>query len=129
MAALLGTLLPALPGSPAAAAPSVPSQLESIDPVRVLDTRSSAKDQRRASADERARVKPLREAMRKAEQTVEKLGKLLAQIEHAMADPELYEVEQKPRLTILLAEQARLRGELEAAESAWFDASQALDEA
>jgi ATP-binding cassette subfamily F protein 3 len=93
------------------------------------DTRTSAKDQRRASADERARVKPLREAMRKAEQAVEKLGKRLAQIEHAMADPELYEAEQKPRLTILLAEQARLRAELEAAEASWFAASEALEEA
>ncbi len=93
------------------------------------DTRTSAKDQRRASADERARVKPLREAMRKAEQAIEKLGKRLAQIEHAMADPELYEAEQKPRLTILLAEQARLRSEMEAAETSWFEASAALEEA
>ncbi|MCB1605459.1 MAG: ATP-binding cassette domain-containing protein [Xanthomonadales bacterium] len=90
-------------------------------------SRSSGKEQRRAAADQRAQLKPLRDALKKAERAVEKHTARLSEITHEMADPDLYAADGKDRLTRLMSEQGELRKQLEAAEEAWMEASEALE--
>ncbi|MCB1626527.1 MAG: ATP-binding cassette domain-containing protein [Xanthomonadales bacterium] len=97
------------------------------DSAEVGAPRTSARDQRRAAADERARVKPLRDALRKAEQQMERCSSRLADIERQLSDEGLYEASAQSRLTELLEEQGRMRGQLEVAEAAWLEAGEALE--
>ncbi|MFX9012111.1 hypothetical protein ABTN18_20590, partial [Acinetobacter baumannii] len=50
----------------------------------------SRADQRRAAAERRAELAPLKKAMQAAEKTVEKLAAEIAKADAALADPDLY---------------------------------------
>lgn len=91
-----------------------------------MPARASARDQRRAAADQRAREKPLRDALRQAERQLDKLNAQLAELQHAMADPDLYTA--RPDEAARLArQQGQLAKQLEQAETDWMTAAEALE--
>jgi ATP-binding cassette subfamily F protein 3 len=54
---------------------------------------------------------------------------LLSELETALADPGIYDTDARARLQELLQKQETLRGQMDAAEAAWLEASEALEAA
>ncbi|MEZ5667144.1 MAG: ABC-F family ATP-binding cassette domain-containing protein [Alphaproteobacteria bacterium] len=92
------------------------------------DGGADRKAARKAAADARASVAPLRRAARDAEKEVDKLHARKAAIEQELADPALYraDAEKVTRLQITLAEVARA---LAAAEEHWLQIAAELEAA
>ncbi|MCB1512544.1 MAG: ABC transporter ATP-binding protein, partial [Hyphomicrobiaceae bacterium] len=84
--------------------------------------------ERRAAAERRAEVAPLRRAMQKAEAEVEKLGKAIQKIDDALADPDIY-VREAEKAKEYARQRGLLTKELSAAEDAWMAATEAYEEA
>ena len=83
--------------------------------------------QRRAAAERRRGAEPLRRRVADAEALVAQLTAELARIERDLTAPDTYNAADKTKLTELLRRQAELRAHLEAAESDWMSATQALE--
>ncbi len=97
-------------------------------PAATPDNSAAArKDQRRMEAEERKRTQPLRQRLQKLEAQLDRLAAHRATLEAELAAPALYEAEGKPRLLKLLADKQQLDAEQEAAETAWLEASEALE--
>ena len=96
-------------------------------PAASSSPRLSPKEQRRASAEQRARLKSLRDAVQKAEGEMQRLTARLAAVDRELADPGSYETGGHARLGELSREQKQLRQQLAAAEEAWLQASTALE--
>jgi ATP-binding cassette subfamily F protein 3 len=90
---------------------------------------TSRKDQRRQDAERRQQLRPLQQALNRAEQKLLGVEAKRQELEAALADPMLYESESKPQLQALLREKAALEKDLQVAEAAWMEASEALEEA
>jgi ATP-binding cassette subfamily F protein 3 len=87
------------------------------------------KGDRRAAAEARQKLQPLRNAVKKSEQLMDKMQKKLDEVEEKLADNSLYEDSKKDKLKALLVEQGNLKLELEQTEMDWFEASETLQEA
>jgi ATP-binding cassette, subfamily F, member 3 len=85
------------------------------------------REERRAAAERRRQEKPLRDRVRTLEQQMEMVGGRLKAVEARLADPAVYHTLPAAELDALLAESGRLRRDLEAAEHAWLEASEALE--
>ncbi len=88
---------------------------------------AARKDQRRLEAEERKRLQPLRQRLQQLETQIDRLATRRVALEAALADPGLYEAEGKPRLLKLLADKQQLDAEQEEAETAWLEASEAME--
>jgi len=88
---------------------------------------AARKDQRRQEAEERQRLQPLRQHLRKLEDQLDRLATRRAALEAELADPALYEAEGKLRLLRLLANKQQLDAEQEEVETAWLEASEAME--
>jgi len=84
------------------------------------DTRA---EQRRAAADRRASLAPLKKAMQSAEKNVEKLGAEIARLDQLLADAELY-AKDPQRAQNAAIERGQLARRLSEAEEAWLVASE-----
>ena len=89
----------------------------------------SKKDQRKQEADRRQRHKPLFDALKKAEQAVEKYHQEQRQLEQQLADPALYDDNQKDRLKQLLERKTQVDKALAEAEINWLEAEERLEAA
>ncbi len=89
----------------------------------------SRKDQRKIEAERRKRLKPLMDALKKAEQAVEMYHQQQQQLERQMADPAVYNEENKETLKRLLSEKAAVDNALERAEVEWMEAEEQLEQA
>ena len=89
----------------------------------------SRKDQRRQEAERRQQLKPLRDAVKVSERQVEALTRKRDRLNETLADPALYEADDTARVTELTQEKAALERELAAAEEAWLEAMDALEQA
>ncbi|MDZ4151600.1 MAG: ABC transporter ATP-binding protein, partial [Methylicorpusculum sp.] len=89
----------------------------------------SRKDQRKQDAERRHKLKPLVDAIKRAEQTVEKLHQQQFTIEQQLADPVIYQETEKNRLKQLLEQKAQVDRDLSRAEEAWLTAESKLEEA
>ena len=88
----------------------------------------SPRHQRRAAADRRTRLRPLQNAVRKAELEIERLHAQMLEIEQGLADPGLYQDPAGPaRLGALSSERDRIARSLVAAETEWLSHSEALE--
>lgn len=95
------------------------------------DTRSETADragQRRASAERRAALSPLKKLMTAAEKKVEKLTSKLATLDEALADSELY-TREPVRAQDLMKQRGSLAKDLETAESEWLGAMEKYEQA
>lgn len=91
------------------------------------DPAINKKDQRKAKAEQRKALKPLTDRVNKAEISLEKLQKQLADIDQHLADEALYQ--DKDKLSHTLAQHAEIKQQLEEVELEWLDALEALEQA
>jgi len=84
-------------------------------------------DQRRAAADRRAGLAPLKKAMQAAEQILERLSAELARLDETLADPAFYQ--DAARAQKLSIERGQLSKRLGEAEEAWLTATEAYEQA
>ncbi|MEQ8344573.1 MAG: ABC-F family ATP-binding cassette domain-containing protein [Sneathiellaceae bacterium] len=87
------------------------------------------KEERRAAARQRAQLAPLRIAAQKAEREVERLTRDLKTVQASLADPAIYGEGGGAKVADLVNREGNLKKALEAAESAWLDAQEALETA
>ncbi|NVJ50598.1 MAG: ATP-binding cassette domain-containing protein [Gammaproteobacteria bacterium] len=86
------------------------------------------KKQKQLEAQLRQALAPLKKQSDQLERAVNEQQRKLAEIETRMSDPELYNDNQKDTLTQLIADQSKLKAQLEADEERWFEVQQALEE-
>ena len=91
------------------------------------DGRSDRSAQRRASAQKRQQLAPLKKTMQDAEKRVEKLTAELAKLDASLGDPALYADPQKAQKITL--ERGQIAKALIAAEENWLTATAAFEEA
>jgi ATP-binding cassette subfamily F protein 3 len=89
---------------------------------------NTKKEDRRAAADARQRLQPLTNKVKKAEQQMTALQKVIGEIDQKLAESSLYEAESKQQLKKLLAEQATAKTQLEQVEMDWLEASDILEQ-
>ena len=87
----------------------------------------SKKHLRRERALERARLKPLHDQLRKLERDLDRLTVQATEWDNKLADPDLYEPENKAKLTALLRQKGDADRRLAAVESEWMAASEVLE--
>ncbi|MGH8217097.1 MAG: ATP-binding cassette domain-containing protein [Steroidobacteraceae bacterium] len=102
---------------------------ESERPPRETDPAGAGarRERKRLEAEQRNRLSPLRAAVAAAERELERVHRETAALQSALAAPELYAPDAKPRLHELLARQAQLVLDTEAAEGEWLERSERLE--
>ena len=85
------------------------------------------KEQKRREAELRQQTAPLRKKITQLEEKMNNLSEQLAEIENSLADSELYNAENKEKLTALLAQQVEVKKALEEVEVDWLEAQEALE--
>ncbi|HRY08271.1 MAG TPA: ATP-binding cassette domain-containing protein [Hyphomicrobiaceae bacterium] len=85
-------------------------------------------DQRRAAAEKRAELAPLKKAMDAAEQSVTRLSAQITKLDALLADAQLY-AQDPERAQKAAIERGQLVKQLQAAEDAWLTAGEAYEEA
>ncbi|MEW7977138.1 MAG: ATP-binding cassette domain-containing protein [Candidatus Sedimenticola endophacoides] len=90
---------------------------------------AAKRERKRLEAQRRGQLQPLRQAVERLDQKLERLGQRRLELERALAAPELYEAASKERLKALLGDKAELDRALGQTETQWFDACEALETA
>jgi ATP-binding cassette subfamily F protein 3 len=93
------------------------------------DSPTSRKEQRKQEAERRQRLKPLFDALKKAEATVEKYHQQQHQLELQLADPAIYADNEKQRLKTVLAQKTVVDKAVAEAEEQWLLAEEHLENA
>lgn len=93
------------------------------------DTKPAAdkKIQKRLEAEIRQKVSPLKRKQTKLETDQQKLSERLAELEHLLADSELYDQDNKAKLTAVLTERTSLTQTLEDSEMQWLELQEEID--
>lgn len=91
--------------------------------------RRERQEQRRRAAQQREQLQGVRKRVRQAESRLLELERRKADLEAELADAHLYQAENASRLRDCLDRQAALHRDLAEAETAWMDASEALEQA
>ena len=86
------------------------------------------KEQKRREAELRQQTAPLRKKITQLEEKMNKFSSELASIENQLADAELYNTENKEKLTALLAQQVDVKKALDDVETEWMTAQEELEE-
>jgi ATP-binding cassette subfamily F protein 3 len=89
---------------------------------------ASRTDQRRAAAERRAELAPLKRRIGKLDQQIEKLHRRIAELDSALADPALY-ARDAAKAATLAKERADAAGALASAEDEWLTLSAEYEEA
>ena len=89
---------------------------------------ANRKEQKRKEAELRQQLAPLRKQATQLENQMEKLGTQLQQIETDLADPSLYDVEMKAKLTALLSDQVLVKKQLESVEVDWLALQESIED-
>ncbi|MCU7996400.1 ABC transporter ATP-binding protein [Shewanella glacialipiscicola] len=92
-----------------------------------LKPAADKKLQKRLEAEVRQKVSPLKRRQTKLETDQHKLSERLAELEHLLADSELYDQDNKAKLTAVLSERTRLTQTLEESEMQWLELQEEID--
>jgi ATP-binding cassette subfamily F protein 3 len=92
------------------------------------EAKASRTDQRRAAAEKRAELAPLKKAMVAAEKLVDKLTKEIAALDAQLADPALY-TKDTGRAQSTAQQRGQLSKQIGEAEEAWLLATEAYEDA
>ena len=105
------------------------SAVKNNDVLKTENENSSQnrKEQKRREAELRQQSAPLRKKIAQFEMEMEKLTNHLSQIEQQLADGELYDSQNKEKLTALLNEQVQLKKNLETVETDWLTTQEELE--
>ena len=101
---------------------------ESNDEVKTTVSGVSRKNQRKQDAANRKRLKPLLNKLKKSELAVEKYHLEQQALEQQLAEPEIYNAENKDGLKKLLAAKVAVDNALELAETEWMEVEELLEE-
>jgi ATP-binding cassette subfamily F protein 3 len=88
----------------------------------------SRKQRKREEAERRNRLTPLKAKIARYDDELSRLAAKSAALQAQLAAPDIYAASSKDRLKELLAQQAQLARETEKVETAWLEASEALEE-
>jgi ATP-binding cassette subfamily F protein 3 len=88
----------------------------------------SRKQRKREEAERRNRLTPLKAKIAQYDGELSRLAARSAALQAELAAPDIYAVSSKDRLKALLAQQAELARETDRVETAWLEASEALEE-
>ena len=91
------------------------------------NTTASRKDEKRSSAAQRQQEKPLRMKIQQAEKELEKLQARQAQMDTELADPSIYNAENKDKMLKLLQQKTEIDRQYEEAEMQWLETSEELE--
>jgi ATP-binding cassette subfamily F protein 3 len=91
-------------------------------------SKASRAEERRLAADRRAQLAPLKRTADEAEKKISRLQVEIGKLDAALNDPGLYEKD-PARVTTLTRQRADLQRQLEDAETAWLEASEAYEAA
>jgi len=91
------------------------------------ETSINRKAARKAAAEQRAALQPLRDKSKRLMNEIDARTKALQDIEQELADPSMYQPENKDKLQPLLIRQAKLREEIEAMELEWAEVEEELE--
>ncbi|MFQ3234740.1 MAG: ATP-binding cassette subfamily F protein 3 [Paraglaciecola sp.] len=92
------------------------------------DPKIDRKNLKRLEAEFRQATQPLRKQLTQQEKAMSELQNKLQVLEQKMADPELYNTENKAKLKQLLAEQADYKTRLSDTEMSWLETQEQLEE-
>ncbi|MYN45248.1 ATP-binding cassette domain-containing protein [Pseudoduganella sp. FT93W] len=110
-----------------APAPAAPAASTAAAPAATFQT----KEQKRQAAEDRQRLsaqrKPLEQKLKKVDEQMAKRSTQKSQIEAQLAEPDIYDAANKPRLIKLLAEQTDVTRELGELESEWLSLHEQLE--
>jgi ATP-binding cassette subfamily F protein 3 len=88
------------------------------------------KQQRREQAQQRQRLKPLQDQVRKVEKALASHRARMAELESRLADESIYaDPDRKDELTQLFQDQAAVKSTIESLEVEWLEASESLEQA
>ncbi|OOF55083.1 ABC transporter ATP-binding protein [Rodentibacter genomosp. 2] len=93
-----------------------------------VHSNQSRKEQKRREAELRQQTAPLRKKITQLEEKMNTLTEQLAEIENNLADSTLYCVENKEKLTALLAQQVETKKNLETVGADWMETQETLEE-
>jgi len=88
----------------------------------------SRRERKRQEAEQRRQLQPLRRKVRKLEQEMERFTRQQTELEQQLADPAVYDDNNKEPLKKLLAEKARVDRQLTTTEEAWLATSEQLEQ-
>jgi len=91
------------------------------------NAKTSRKDDKRSSAAQRQQEKPLRMKIQQAEKTLVKLQAKQAQMETELADPSIYNAENKDKMLKLLQQKTEIDQQCEELEMQWLASSEELE--
>jgi len=94
----------------------------------IVDSGIDKKQQRREQAELRKKAAPLKKQADKFEKKVVLYQTELAEVESVLADPDIYQAENKARLSELIKKQAKLKSEIEENEMQWLDLEEQIEE-
>lgn len=100
---------------------------EESAPVDNANSSQNRKEQKRREAELRQQTAPLRKKITQLEDKMNQLSEQLSDIENQLSDADLYNAENKEKLTALLAQQVEAKKTLEAVETDWMDAQEQLE--
>ena len=89
---------------------------------------NARKEQKQQQANSRQKLKPLRDALRKAEKQLDKLSAKQQQLEDKLADSDLYHQDKKSQLAEIISEKSIVDEQLAKTEEAWLAAQEAIEE-
>ncbi|MGL5047435.1 MAG: ABC transporter ATP-binding protein [Shewanella sp.] len=92
-----------------------------------LKPAADKKLQKRLEAEIRQKVSPLKRKQAKLETEQQKLSERLAELEHLLADSQLYDQDNKAKLTSVLTERTSLTQTLEDSEMQWLELQEEID--
>jgi len=87
------------------------------------------REQKRAEAEHRNRLSPLRAEVRAIEEEIARLERERTEIERALSDPTTYDAVARQALADTLSRQREIRSRLDDLESRWLEVSEALQSA
>ena len=105
---------------------------QAVPEVRTADegrvnSAADRKEQKRIEAQNRAKLRPLRQTIEKLEKQLDQLSTELAEIETQLGDSALYQDSNKARLKTLLGRQADATRQSQQVETTWLEQQEALE--
>jgi len=119
------------PGAAAAAAAAAGSAAAGAEADALPMSAAERKEQKRLEAEQRQKLsaqrKPLENRLKKVDEQMARRSAQKADIDTALADPAIYDADNKPKLKTLLADQVECTKELEALEGEWLELQEQLE--
>jgi ATP-binding cassette subfamily F protein 3 len=103
-----------------------PAEVEKTDLSRG-NSAADRKEQKRLEAQNRAKLRPLRQHIEKLEQQLEQCSSQLGDVETQLGDSEIYQEANKEKLRTLLGQQADLTRKSQQIETSWLEQQEALE--